>query len=87
MKFLAFVVEVQIIENYYCILLHGNLKNFNLAWVLITILLPFGKPPGGSHMKGAGMLVISLRGVNFGFWSQLGSFEQNATKFSHQGLV
>ena len=21
-------------------------------------------------MKGAGMLVISLRGVNFGFWSQ-----------------
>ena len=25
---------------------------------------------GGSHMKRAGMLVVSLRGVNFGFWSQ-----------------
>ena len=27
---------------------------------------------GGSHMKGAGMLVVSLMGVNFGFWSHLG---------------
>ena len=26
-----------------------------------------------SHTKGAGMLVVSLRGVNFGFWSHLGS--------------
>ena len=24
-------------------------------------------PEGDSHMKGAGMLVVSLRGVNFGF--------------------
>ena len=30
--------------------------------------------PGGgdSHMKQTGMLVVSLRGVNFGFWSLLG---------------
>ena len=35
-------------------------------------------------MKGAGMLVVSLRGVNFGFWSHLGCSEQNATKFSRQ---
>ena len=27
---------------------------------------------GDSHMKGARMLVVSLRGVNFGFWSHLG---------------
>ena len=27
---------------------------------------------GGSHLKGAGMLVVSLSGVNFGFWSHLG---------------
>ena len=29
--------------------------------------------PGGggdSHMKQTGMLVVSLRGVNFGFWSR-----------------
>ena len=30
-----------------------------------------GKGGGGTpHMKGVGMLVLSLRGVNFGFWSQ-----------------
>ena len=30
--------------------------------------------PGGgdSHMKQTGMLVVSLRGENFGFWSRLG---------------
>ena len=27
---------------------------------------------GDSHMKGTGMLVVSLRGENFGFWSRLG---------------
>ena len=28
--------------------------------------------PGESHVKRAGMLVVSLRGVKFGFWSLLG---------------
>ena len=27
---------------------------------------------GTPHLKGVGMLVFSLRGVNFGFWSHLG---------------
>ena len=27
---------------------------------------------GGSNLKGAGMLVATPRGVNFGFWSHLG---------------
>ena len=27
---------------------------------------------GNSHMKQTGMLVVWLRGVNFGFWSRLG---------------
>ena len=35
---------------------------------------------GESHTKGAGMLVVSLRGVNFRFWS-------DAIIFSRQGLV
>ena len=38
-----------------------------MAWVL-----GMSSPGGGgrgSHMKGAGMLVASLGGVNFGFWS------------------
>ena len=45
--------------------------------------------PGGEtpHMKVVGMLVVSLRGVNFGFWSHLGCSGQNAIIFSREGLV
>ena len=43
---------------------------------------------GGSlHMKGMGMLVVSLRGINLGFWSHLGRSGQNAIIFSREGLV
>ena len=44
-------------------------------------------PPGGegSHMKVAGMLVVSLRGVNFGLWSHLGCSGQNAIILSRNG--
>ena len=51
------------------------------------------KPGGGGggggdfHMKGTGMLVELLRGVNFGFWSHLGSSGQNVIIFSRQGLI
>ena len=38
-------------------------------------------------MKGAGMLIVSLRGVNFGFWSHLGCDGQNDIIFSREGLV
>ena len=38
-------------------------------------------------MKEAGMLVFSLRGVNFGFWSQLGCSGQNAIIFSRGGVI
>ena len=37
-------------------------------------------------MKGVGMLVVSLRGVNFGFWSRLGSSGQNTIIFRRKGL-
>ena len=37
-------------------------------------------------MKWVGMLVVSLRGVNFGFWSHLGCSVQNAIIFSRKGL-
>ena len=36
---------------------------------------------GTPHMKGVGMLVVSLRVVNFGFWAHLGCAGQNATMF------
>ena len=42
---------------------------------------------GGTHMKGVGMIVVSLRGVKFGFWSHLGCSGQNAIIFSREGLV
>ena len=38
-------------------------------------------------MKGAGMLVISFRGVNFGFWFHLGCSGQNAIIFFRQGHI
>ena len=38
-------------------------------------------------MKGVGMLVVSLKGVNFGFWSHLGCSGQNAIIFICEGLV
>ena len=41
---------------------------------------------GNCHMKRAGMLAVSLRGVNFGFWSHLGCSGQNAVIFSRKGL-
>ena len=46
------------------------------------------KPGGGGdcHMKRAGMLAVSLSGVNFGFWSHLGCSGQNAVIFSRKGL-
>ena len=39
------------------------------------------------HMKGVGMLVVSLRGVNFGFWSRLGCSGQKAIILSRERLV
>ena len=44
------------------------------------------KPGGNCHMKRAGMLAVSLRGVNFGFWSHLGCSGQNAVIFSRKVL-
>ena len=37
-------------------------------------------------MKGVGMLVVSLRGVTFGFWSHLGCSGQNVIILSCKGL-
>ena len=50
-------------------------------------LLPGGGGGGDFHMEWTGMFVVSLRGVNFGFWSRLGCSGQNVIIFSPQGLV
>ena len=62
-----------------CILIHNPLA-FKLA----------AHEPGGGgdfHMKQTGMLVVSLRGANFGFGSRLGCSGQSANILCHQGLV
>ena len=60
------------------ILLYSFLRDVEL---LLTAEVGEGLvSPGGedSHMKQTGMLVVSLRGVNFGFWSRLGCPAQSA---------
>ena len=62
----------------------GKGRNFTTVEPLHNGHIPRG---GDSHMKQTGMLVVSLRGVNFGFWSRLGCSEQSANILSRQGLV
>ena len=45
-----------------------------------------GEGGGASHMKGAGMLVVSRRGVNLGFCSHLGCSVQKIIIFSRKVL-
>ena len=52
---------------------------------LVALSNPWGG--GTPHMKAVGMLVVSLRGVIFGFWSHLGCSGQNAIIFSSEGLL
>ena len=53
----------------------------------LNALVGGGGGGGTRQMKGVGMLVVSLRGVNFGFWSHLGCSGQNVIIFSCEGLV
>ena len=57
----------------------------------VRIVYDIIPPPGGTpHMKGVGMLVVSLRGVNFGFWTHVGCSGKNPIillLFSREGLV
>ena len=52
----------------------------------INMLLLVLRGGGNSCMKGAGMLDVSLRGGNFGFWSHLGCSEQNIIILSRKVL-
>ena len=70
----------------------GNQNLIELPMVYSRPSLPVSTSaidPGGgdSHIKQTGMLVVSLRGVNFGFWSRLGCSGQSANILSREGLV
>ena len=62
-----------------------------LPWperVLLKIqgtIVPKGRGGGDSYERG-GMLVVSLRGVNFRFWSLSGCSGQNTIIFSRRRL-
>ena len=60
---------------------HGDIRFEGQQWESIS--------PGAKDLiKGTKtILVVSLRGVNFGFWSRLGCSVQSGNILSHQGLV
>ena len=64
----------------------NRLVNVTMRAALFCIDL---SPGGGgdSRIKRGRMLVVSLRGVNFGFWSHLGCSGQNAIICSREGLL
>ena len=65
-------------------------KSRKLSWISMnTGAIPVPAAGGGGtlHMKAVVMPVVSLRGVNFGFWSHLGYSGQSAIIFSREGLV
>ena len=80
----------------YLSLVRSNLAYCSQVWApqAVNLILDIERiqrraAPGGwtLHMNGVGMLVVWLKGVNFGFWSQLGCSEQHAIIFSREGLV
>ena len=77
--------NVNISENIALISKTGNQKR---ATCFATLLQNENPGGGGTpHKKGVGMLVVSLRGLDFGFRSHLGCSGQNAITFSREGLV
>ena len=58
-----------------CIFRHAFVRFVALHYSCFPDLSVNAAGSGGhSHMKRAGMLVVLLRGVNFGFWSRLKVF-------------
>ena len=65
-----------------------NTSPGNVCWTFYEMFCSGCKSRGGdSYMKQTGMLVVSLRGVNFGFWSRLGCSGQSADILSRQDLA
>ena len=65
----------------------GKVEVSSVRFFKVLGCVTWRKPGGDSYMECTGMLVVSLRGVNFGFWSHLGCSGQNVIIFSRQGLV
>ena len=67
------------------------LNGFSFCSDFVNSDKPYARGGGGdSHMKQTGMLVVSHRGVNFGFWSRLACSGQSANilcRERHKGLI
>ena len=79
--------NVNISENIALISKTGNQKRATCFATLLQNELKTRGGGGAPHKKGVGMLVVSLRGLDFGFRSHLGCSGQNAITFSREGLV
>ena len=72
-----------------CFACEFNCTYYSSGQFLIEVLLQTLVPGGRTHirMKQTGMLVVSFRGVNFGFCSRLGCPGQSVDILSRQGLT
>ena len=72
---------------HHALLLYLSNRVLNNFQIFFSDIIVPGGGGGDSYMKQTGMLVVSLRGVNFGFWSRLGCPGQSADILSRQGLA
>ena len=75
-----------------CLIFFFYCSKANIKEALNTVKSQYkANLPGGgggdSHIKRGGLLVVSIGGVNFGFWSHLGCSGQNAIICSRVGLL
>ena len=94
-------LSVKVLHTVYCILPVNALGEFDypekIAFFILMIYLQFtvslnlrcvgANSRGGLPCEGTVMLVVSFRGVNYGFWYHLGCSGRNANIFNYQGIV
>ena len=80
-------IKANLMGSCFLLLLFTPLESNQLTHVLIPGWRGGGGGGGGAlPYERSGMLVVSLRGVNFGLWCHLGCSRQNAIIFSRKGL-
>ena len=84
-------LQFSIIEGKdYPVDLYQTLHVWMMSWSLRLVEFPYLLNSRGgrdSRAKGAGMIVISFRGVNYGFGNHLGCSQLNTNIFSHQSII
>ena len=88
MNFKSFPFPVHL-HNLYIVKVYVRFRLFFGIQRFRSFCSPASREGGGGLRIWVGILAVavSLRGVNFGFWSHLGCSGQNAIIFSREGLV